>query len=140
MTKTIPFMNGYKYAVSIAKESLLLTQGAFKEAVPNCREFVIASKQFGTAEECENNLNNLLMTIALANKKIDGKRYVVVKHLNPGLKTQQFTDEWPGNVLLRAYLVDVATLSAGEELDYDIDAEIQIAPITISQQSARSIH
>ncbi len=131
------FMNGYRYVISIDPGSKLFSEDGPFGAVQNPREFKIRSQQFGSAEVCEAKLNSILSTLAFVNRKLDGKQYVVAKTINPVAsgKEQKEGDDWTPDLMLKAYITDVEKLKKGEEFEYDIHAEIRIAPFHLDVQS-----
>ena len=136
-TSMTTFMNGYRYIISIQPESKLFSPDGPFGAVQNPREFKIRSQQFGSAEACESKLNNIMSTLAFVNRKLDGKQYVLAKTVNPVAagKEQKEGDNWTADLMLKAFITDVEQLKKGETFEYDIQAEIRIAPFHLSVQS-----
>lgn len=131
------FINGYQYLVSIDENSRLFNSDGPFYAIANVKEFKIKSKQFAHSSECEAKLNNILSVLATVYKNTDGKQYVITKVINPTLKGSQPTDEqeWPKDLLLKAYITDVENLKDGKEIQYDISAEIFFTPIYVNQNT-----
>jgi hypothetical protein len=130
----------YTYDLKIGLGADLLTSGAFSEALPNCGEIVVTSKNFGDYETCERHLTGLLTTLTQAENSIGGKNHVVVTKLNPILdpsgKMPIKGEEWDHYTVMRAYVADADELKK-TNLKFSMMAQIRVDQVILGLRSTQ---
>ena len=100
----------FVYVVRVGHGAGMLRTGQYKEALPNCGEIMISSKQFQSYEECEKNLNNLMVALTRFEAKSSDKNFVIVSKVNPVLdqsgREHRDAASWEKNTIMRAYIAD----------------------------------
>lgn len=103
-------MATFVYSIRVGHGAKLLKDGIYSVAFPNCGEMMINSKEFSSYEECEKNLNNLMMLLSRHEASAGDKNLVVVSKVNPLLDTsgRKHADAgtWDRFTIIRSYVAD----------------------------------
>lgn len=118
----------FTYDIKVGLGASMLQAGKFADALPSAGEMVITSKEFGTYEECEKSLSNVMAYLTHSESRATEKNHVIVTKVNPAIDNsgKQHADagSWDKFTILRAYVADSEQLKKAQ-LHYHVFGQIR---------------
>lgn len=113
----------YFFRVKITSDSSIIGEdGIFGQALQNCRDVSIKSKNFSHFADCESNLIRLMDSLSIHQAYLDDAENAISTRANPGGDDE----DWDKNTILRMYITNPFSPD-GDDETYMIMGQIDAA-------------